>query len=82
MIEHKNIAASDFRRLITRKRIQLAGNKKLKIYGNLRCGSGKRMKIENRIFFSSQDEAIQSGFRPCGKCMPAAFKNWKQHGTF
>lgn len=54
---------------IKNKQIALAGNKKLKIYGTLDCRSGKRMKKENRIFFFSEDEARQSGYRPCGNCL-------------
>lgn len=57
--------------------IQLGGNKKLKIYGLLSCSSGKRMKSENRIFFKSVQEAVDLGYRPCGHCLPLAYKNWK-----
>jgi methylphosphotriester-DNA--protein-cysteine methyltransferase len=56
----------------------LAGNRKLKIYGSIRCSSGKRMKMENRVFFLSAKEAEEKEFRPCGHCMKVAYKNWKQ----
>jgi hypothetical protein len=63
--------------LLNAKRITLAGNLKLKIYGTLNCASGKRMKVENRIFFKSNEEAIAHGFRPCGHCMSEAYEKWK-----
>jgi methylphosphotriester-DNA--protein-cysteine methyltransferase len=63
--------------LIKNGKVQFGGNKKLKIYGTLHCKSGKRMKMENRVFFRSEPEARQAGYRPCGHCMPAAYREWK-----
>jgi methylphosphotriester-DNA--protein-cysteine methyltransferase len=57
--------------------MKLAGNRKLRIYGLLSCTSGKRMKQENRVFFASEEQAKQSGFRPCGHCMREKYLNWK-----
>ncbi|HOO08313.1 MAG TPA: Ada metal-binding domain-containing protein [Cyclobacteriaceae bacterium] len=34
------------------------------------------MHQRNRVFFANEKEAIQSGYRPCGNCMPAAFRKW------
>ena len=53
------------------------GNKKLKIYGTLHCASGKRLKRENRVFFSSEKEALENSFRPCAHCMRKQYQNWK-----
>lgn len=65
------------RKQIRNQEICLGGNFRLKIYGTLNCGSGKRMKAENRVFFSSEEEAIANAFRPCGNCMKNAYKKWK-----
>jgi hypothetical protein len=68
------------KRLITLTRsgeISLGGNKRLKIYGTLNCSSGKRMKIGNRVFFASETEATNKGYRPCGNCMKNEYQNWK-----
>lgn len=65
------------KQLVKRGEIVLGGNKKLKIYGTLSCASGKRMKTENRVFFSSEKEAIQCGYRPCGNCLSLKYQNWK-----
>jgi hypothetical protein len=59
--------------------ICLGGNRNLKIYGTLHCASGKRMQQKNRVFFSSEQEAIASGFRPCGHCMRNAYRIWKEN---
>ena len=64
--------------LIKQGKITLGGNKQLKIYGTLQCKSGKRMKIQNRVFFVSKKEAIHWGYRPCGHCMKREYQNWKK----
>lgn len=56
--------------LIRSKQIVFGGYKKAKIYGLLNCSSGKRMKVENRVFFSDEAEALANGYRPCGNCLP------------
>ncbi len=63
--------------LINQRQVSLGGNSKLKIYGTLSCSSGKRMKTENRVFFRNEKEAIVAGYRPCGHCMKAQYKEWK-----
>ena len=65
------------RKLIRAGKIRFAGNKKLKIYGTLHCSSGKRMKSINRLFFSSEGEAMQLGYRPCGNCLSEQYTLWK-----
>lgn len=57
--------------------ITFGGNMQLKIFGTLACSSGKRMKTENRVFFSSENEAMQNGFRPCGNCMWHEYQQWR-----
>ncbi len=69
MIEHVNISPQELHGMIRRKEILFGGNRKLKIYGKLSCGSGKRMKRENRVFFKDEKEALEAGYRPCGNCM-------------
>ena len=83
MISHLSLGAQAFetsrklKQLIDNHVILLGGNKILKIYGTLSCSSGKRMKRENRVFFGSEHEAIENGYRPCGHCLREQFKQWK-----
>ena len=77
MIRHADISDSDLRNKIRKNEIRFGGNRKLKIYGTLSCTSGKRMKRENRVFFTSAQEAQQNNYRPCGNCMKTAYKKWK-----
>lgn len=81
MIQHTEITNKELRKKIRNSSTPLAGNTNLKIYGKLSCRSGKRMKKENRVFFGSQTEAIELGFRPCGHCLRIEYKNWR-NGSF
>jgi methylphosphotriester-DNA--protein-cysteine methyltransferase len=77
MICHSEIDDIALRKKIRENKILFGGNKNLKIYGMLSCKSGKRMKKQNRVFFVSEKEAINSGYRPCGHCMKIKYKKWK-----
>ena len=81
MIKHIDISDTDLRAKIKTKKIRLGGNQKLKIYGKLHCKSGKRMKRENRVFFSTEKEALKHSFRPCGHCKREEYKKWKSGGV-
>jgi methylphosphotriester-DNA--protein-cysteine methyltransferase len=81
MIAHQEISDSDLRKKLRQKELIFGGNKKLKLYGTLHCKSGKRMKRENRVFFSSEEEAEANGYRPCGNCMKEKYQHWRNtHG--
>ncbi len=77
MIKHCNISDTGLRNKIKTKEILFGGNKNLKIYGKLNCKSGKRMKRENLVFFSTEKEALKYNYRPCGHCLNSAYKKWK-----
>ena len=77
MIPHSSLSTMALFRLLKSQQIQFAGHKKWKIYGKLKCRSGKRMKKENRVFFNLEADAKAAGYRPCGHCMPIAYQQWK-----
>ncbi len=76
MIRHSDIDDLSLRQQIKSRSIQFGGNARLRIYGSLDCKSGKRIKRENRVFFESEAEALEKGYRPCGHCMKEAYKEW------
>ncbi len=78
MIKHSEINDEELRKLIRQNKILLGGNERLKIYGTLKCESGKRIKKENRVFFISEREAVKQGYRPCGHCMKNKYQHWKK----
>jgi hypothetical protein len=67
--EDSLVGKNRLRKQINEKVLVLGGNAGLKIYGKLSCKSGKRMLRKNRVFFHSEKEAIDLGYRPCGHCM-------------
>jgi len=77
MIRHPDTDKRQLHQLIRSGKVVLGGNRKLKIYGKLSCKSGKRMLPKNRVFFTSESEAIHEGHRPCGHCMREAYREWK-----
>jgi methylphosphotriester-DNA--protein-cysteine methyltransferase len=80
MFYHEALTSYELKRLIKAQKITFAGNKNLKVYGTLHCGSGKRMKRSNRVFFENEKEAIDLGYRPCGNCMRKKVSHGK-HGS-
>lgn len=76
MLNHKDLSPTTLRSMIRAGTIQFAGYRRQKIYGKLSCKSGKRMKPENRVFFASQQDALDQGYRPCGNCMKEDYKVW------
>jgi methylphosphotriester-DNA--protein-cysteine methyltransferase len=80
MILHEQITGTELRQKIRQGQICFGGNRGLKIYGKLDCYSGKKMKMANRVFFASEKEAVEGGYRPCGHCMREQYLKWK-HGT-
>ncbi len=85
MFYHLELANTSFAQnrklqlLIEQGRITLGGNKRLKIYGTLHCKSGIKMKIENRVFFISEEEAIAHNYRPCGHCLRIQYQKFKKN---
>jgi methylphosphotriester-DNA--protein-cysteine methyltransferase len=83
MISHNEIGPETFatsrklKQMIDSDQITMGGNRNLKIYGRLSCGSGKRMKRNNRVFFADEHDALTHGYRPCGHCMREAYLKWK-----
>ncbi|RFS15805.1 Ada metal-binding domain-containing protein [Emticicia sp. C21] len=83
MIRHKDLGDKTFVRSkalllkIQNGEIAFGGNKNLKIYGRLDCRAGKRMKVENRVFFENETETIKAGYRPCAVCMRKEYLLWK-----
>lgn len=77
MLEHRHLASSTIRSMIRAGAITLGGNRKLRIYGKLSCKSGRRLHVNNRVFFASEPEAKAAGFRPCAHCMNTQYQDWK-----
>lgn len=59
------------------------GHRRQHIYGRLDCASALRAIAnggpypQHRVFFADADVAVTCGYRPCARCLPAAYATWK-----
>ena len=59
------------------------GNRKLKIYGRLDCPTAlstiRRFPgsyEKSRVFFADEKTALAAGYRPCGNCLRAKYREY------
>jgi methylphosphotriester-DNA--protein-cysteine methyltransferase len=60
----------------------LGGHRATRLYGRLDCPSARRALenrgyIRHRVFFADEDTAIAAGYRPCARCLPDRYREWK-----
>ncbi|MDX9719358.1 MAG: Ada metal-binding domain-containing protein [Myxococcota bacterium] len=64
----------------------LGGHKGNRLYGRLDCPSALRylakgMYVKHRVFFADEATAIARGYRPCARCLPERYAEWRRGGT-
>ena len=60
----------------------LGGHHRSKIYGRLDCPGATRWiarghYVAHRVFFADEPTAVAAGYRPCARCLPDAYREWK-----
>ncbi|GFG55160.1 Ada metal-binding domain-containing protein [Mycolicibacterium agri] len=60
----------------------LGGHRKTRIYGRLDCPTALRAiakggYVKHRVFFADEAAAVAAGYRPCARCMPDRYREWK-----
>ena len=61
----------------------LGGHQRLRIYGRLDCPSALRWieaehYVAHRVFFGSELTAVAAGYRPCARCLPIEYAQWRE----
>jgi methylphosphotriester-DNA--protein-cysteine methyltransferase len=61
----------------------LGGHRATRIYGRLDCPSALRAianggYIRHRVFFADEATAIAAAYRPCARCLPDEYRQWKE----
>jgi methylphosphotriester-DNA--protein-cysteine methyltransferase len=56
------------------------------VYGRLDCPVAlsllrRGFQPRHRVFFADEAVAIAAGYRPCGACLHAKYKDWKRTGA-
>jgi methylphosphotriester-DNA--protein-cysteine methyltransferase len=60
----------------------LGGHRASRIYGRLDCPSARRAiasggYVRQRVFFTDEATAVEAGYRPCARCLPDRYREWK-----
>jgi hypothetical protein len=60
----------------------LGGHRGNRIYGELDCHTAcawieKGHYVKQRVFFASEADALDAGYRPCARCRPDDYAQWK-----
>ncbi|MGZ5390457.1 MAG: Ada metal-binding domain-containing protein [Mycobacterium sp.] len=60
----------------------LGGHHVARIYGRLDCPSARRAidnggYVRHRVFFADEPTAVGAGYRPCARCLPDRYREWK-----
>ena len=63
----------------------LGGHRATRIYGRLDCASARRAianggYVSQRVFFADETTAVAAGYRPCARCLPDRYCEWKAGG--
>jgi methylphosphotriester-DNA--protein-cysteine methyltransferase len=58
------------------------GHRVTRIYGRLDCPSARRAigdggYVRHRVFFADEATAVAAGYRPCARCLPERYREWK-----
>ena len=61
----------------------LGGHRRNKVYGRLDCKGALRWiakgkYVSHRVFFADERTAITADYRPCARCMPERYREWKE----
>jgi methylphosphotriester-DNA--protein-cysteine methyltransferase len=61
---------------------RLGGHARTKVYGRLDCPVAlsllrRGFEPKHRVFFADEETAVAAGFRPCGACMRARYREWR-----
>jgi methylphosphotriester-DNA--protein-cysteine methyltransferase len=60
----------------------IGGHRASRIYGRLDCPSAQRAidkggYVRHRVFFADEAIAVAAGYRPCARCLPDRYREWK-----
>ena len=64
----------------------VGGHRATRIYGRLDCPSALRALDRGgyagqRVFFANEATAVAAGYRPCARCLPDRYREWKKRAN-
>jgi methylphosphotriester-DNA--protein-cysteine methyltransferase len=64
----------------------VGGYRATRIYGRLDCPSALRAianegYVTHRVYFADEATAVAAGYRPCARCLPDRYRDWKERAN-
>ncbi|MDX2707217.1 ABC transporter substrate-binding protein [Streptomyces sp. PA03-6a] len=64
----------------------LGGHRRGRLYGRLDCPAAQQAiarggYVRERVFFADEATAVAAGYRPCARCLPGPYRQWKATPT-
>ena len=64
----------------------LGGHRRTRVYGRLDCPAALRAierggYVASRVFFAGTADAVAAGYRPCARCLPEDYAEWKRRSA-
>ncbi len=62
----------------------LGGHRRRRVYGRLDCPTALSLirrgmfRVDQRVFFATEADAVAAGYRPCGSCLRDGYREWRQ----
>lgn len=80
--EHYVLVGTDGRPYTSDTPGTLGGHRAGRRYGRLDCPAAlaaisRGGYVAHRVFFADEATAVAAGYRPCARCLPAAYRAWK-----
>jgi methylphosphotriester-DNA--protein-cysteine methyltransferase len=83
MVKRYRLIGADGQVYESEHRGTCGGHRRTRIYGRLDCPSAARAiarggYVKHRVFFADEATARAAGYRPCARCLPAAYLAWRR----
>jgi methylphosphotriester-DNA--protein-cysteine methyltransferase len=81
-MKHYMLIGADGRPYRSTRPGTLGGHRRMRIYGRLDCPSALRALdhggyTRHRVFFADEAFAVAAGYRPCARCLPDRYRDWR-----
>lgn len=80
------LLGADGREYASARRGTLGGNRRTRVFGRLDCPAATAAiarggpYARHRVFFADEPAAWAAGYRPCARCLPDAYRAWRDAG--
>ena len=85
-MKHYTLIGADGTPCVSERPGTMGGHRTTRVYGHLDCLSARRAianggYVRHRVFFADEATAVAAGYRPCARCLPDRYREWKARGA-